>query len=1235
MTSPRLLQEDSKLMNTGRLFVVAIVLLVTGGLSACATLRAEGSGAADDSPAPGKAARVDREASTPSKQSEGHRPHAGMLRYPDVSADQIAFVYANDIWLVSREGGLAVPLASPPGRETFPRFNPEGTTIAFVGNYDGNRDLYTIPVRGGTALRVTHHPAGETLCGWTPSGELLFFAYGLGGSGRQAQLFTVNAEGGLPGKLPVPYGANGAISPDGVWLAYTPHTRDHRTWKRYRGGMATDIWLFNLISHTSRKITDWEGTDSQPMWHGRTVYYLSDSGPEHRLNIWSYDMQSGGRRQITHLANFDVKWPAIGPGASGGGEIVFQAGPELNLLDLQTGQLRSVEVSIPGDRPKIRRRGVPVGDLIQAWDISATGKRGVFEARGDIWTVPARHGSPRNLTRTSGVAERDPSWSGDGQWIAYLSDETGEYELYITQSDGKGETRKLTTDGSVYRYNGGWSPDSKHITFTDKTGAMYLHTIDSAETELLDTEPWASPGRMQWAPDSNWIAYTKSGDNRLSSIWLYNLETKEKHQVTAGMFNDSWPTFDRKGDYLFFASNRKFTSPAYEDVGSSFIYADTDVLLAVPLRDEVGSPWAPKSDEETWGEEEEEEEDEEKGEKEEGEGGLGKKDPGEGEGDSGEKDSGEGDGKEPDRARKEAANGKDPKSEGEKDDGEKEGDRKVKENDDEDDEDKEDEEEEIEPVIIELEGFERRAIPLPVDKGSFYNLAVNDKGHLIYTRGPLRGSDGKPSIKIFDPTKDDKDDKDDKNDKDDEKKKEEKTVLDGTGSFVISADGKKLLIRKEKTMAIVKAAADQKLDKPMSLAGMTASIDPREEWRQIFNEVWRIQRDFFYDPNMHGVDWKAMRDRYGKMLADCVSREDVSFVIGELISELNVGHAYVRSAGSSADRGPSVSVGMLGADFELHDGAYRITRIYEGGAWDSDARGPLSQPGTNVQEGDFLLRVGGVPLDTSKDPWAAFQGLAKRTVTLTVSEKLEVDDDAREVVVELLGSERNLRYRAWIEKNRAYVEQKSGRKVGYIYVPDTGRNGQNDLFRQFYGQRDKQALIIDERWNGGGQIPTRFIELLNRPITNYWARRDGRDWPWPFDAHFGPKCMLINGLAGSGGDCFPYYFRATGLGKLIGMRTWGGLVGISGNPRLIDGGGITAPTFAFYETDGTWGVEGHGVDPDIEVIDDPALMVDGADPQLDAAIEHMLAEIKRNPYTPPERPPYPDRSGMGIGEEDK
>ncbi|MHC4099659.1 MAG: PDZ domain-containing protein [Planctomycetota bacterium] len=519
-----------------------------------------------------------------------------------------------------------------------------------------------------------------------------------------------------------------------------------------------------------------------------------------------------------------------------------------------------------------------------------------------------------------------------------------------------------------------------------------------------------------------------------------------------------------------------------------------------------------------------------------------------------------------------------------------------------------------EKVEIEIEGFERRAMQLPVSRGGFGDLNVNHKNQLIYARFKPGGP---PDIMLFDIT---------------DEKKQEKTVAKGAGGYEMSADGKKILVLRGGGGAIQNAAAGAS-GKNVVTAGMTVTIDPREEWRQLFVEAWRLQRDYFYVDNMHGVDWPAMRAHYEKMLDDCVTREDLSYVIREMISELNIGHAYY--FGGDVEDQPSETVGMLGVDWALADGAYRIKGICEGAPWDVDARNPLREPGVDVKEGDYLLAVNGVPVDTAKDPWAAFVGLAGRTITITVSEKPLIDEDARDVVVKPLPNENSLRYREWIEKNRARVEARSDGKIGYIYVPDTSVNGQNNLVRQYVGQIDKAALIIDERWNGGGQVPSRFIEMLNRPVTNYWARRDAKDFKWPPDAHHGPKCMLINGLAGSGGDLFPWYFREAGLGPLIGTRTWGGLVGISGNPQLIDGGGVTVPTFGFYERDGTWGVEGHGVDPDIEVIDDPALMCNGDDPQLDAAIGLMLEEIERFPYVPPQRPAAPDRSGMGIRPEDR
>ncbi len=1189
-------------------------------------------------------------------------PDARMLRYPAVSDSQIAFVYANNIWVVPRSGGSASPLAAPPGPSSLPRFSPDGKTIAFVGNYDGNRDIYTVPVTGGVPFRVTHHPGAESLCGWSDASTLLFFTAGAVNMARQTQMFTVPAGGGLPTKLPVPYGAFGSIDATGEWLAYTPHSIDNRTWKRYRGGMATDVWLLNLKTNTSKRITDWEGTDTLPMWGfgpaAKTVYYLSDEGEQHRLNIWSCDTETGKRTQLTTFADDDVRWPSVGPGAAKGGrgEIVFQLGSKLMLLDLDTGASSPVNVVIPGAKPKIKPKSVDAADTITSWAIAPGGKRVLFVGRGDIWSVPAKEGITRNLTHTGSVFERDASWSPDGKWIAYFSDQSGEYELWLRPSDAraaedekkddkkdeKKEDRKddgdgkptdaaptsakptqpvcLTTLGPGFRYNPTWSPDSKRIAFTDRAGRVLVANLRiegdkiSADVQTIDKDPQGEPS-ISWANDSNHIAYTRGDEeNEHHCIWIAALGEKgaepTRTRVTNPMFDAATPAFDHKGEFLYYRASNRFASPRYSDIDGTFIYAGSQQIMMVPLRDDVKSPMAIKSDEEEI-----------------------KKDASPAKKPAEKKDGGE---------------KKDEKGDDKKDDA---GDKKPE-------GEKKPEAKKAEPpakkeLKIDLEGFERRAVALPVAAGNFGPMAVTDDGRLVYLRHGARGEDdpdNKPGLKVFDPKGYGSGDR-----------KDEETILDGVSGFDISASGKKLLVRTSGGGAryrIVDPVAGGGKPQDVSTAGMKLTVEPREEWKQIFQDAWRVQRDFFYVENMHGVNWPAMRTHYGAMIDDAASREDVQYILGELISELNIGHAYVQGAGDVGDQGPNVPVGLLGCDFELDSGAYRIKQIYQGAPWDADARGPLASAVDasgklfKVKAGQYLLAVNGVPLDTKQDPWAAFVGLADRTIAITVADKPALDDaGARDVLVRPVGSDAGLRYRAWIERNRSYVERTSNGTVGYIHVPDTGANGQNELYRQFFGQKGKAALIVDERWNGGGQIPNRFIELLSRPATNAWALRDTQDWIWPRDSHQGPKCMLANGLSGSGGDMFPWLFKHNKVGPVIGQRTWGGLVGISGNPQFIDGGSMTVPRFGFYKLDGTWGVEGHGVDPDVAIVDDPALMLDGAgpdgphasiaggrgggDPQLDEAIKMMVEAVKAHPFVKPNRPPSPDRKGMGVPEKDR
>jgi len=1093
-------------------------------------------------------------------------PDAKMLRFPDVSADRIVFVYAGDLWTVPKAGGLARRLSSPRGQELFPKFSPDGTMIAFSGNYDGNTDVYMMPADGGTPKRLTHHPEAELVVEWYPSGEqILYRSRMTSPSTRFNRLFRQSVAGGLAAQLPLPYGELASFSPDGTRIAFQLISNESRTWKRYRGGMASDIWLYDFQNNTSEKMTDFDGTDSVPMWHGQTIYFLSDRDQCKKLNIWAYDLNGRKTRQVTNFTEYDVKWPSIGPDA-----IVFENGGKLYLVDLATEASRPIDIKVPADLPKVRASLKNVAGLIQNYSLSPSGKRAVFEARGEIFTVPEKYGSVRNLTNTSGVAERYPVWSPDGKYVAYISDRTGEYELYLRPADGTGEEKQITKDGSAFRYAPAWSPDSKKIAFSDKTGSLYIVQIEpptADQIKFVDKDEWAQMAWYNWSPDSQWLTYSKRMDTRNSAVMIYDTNEQKVRQITSDYYDNTGPVFDAEGKHLFFRSNRHF-SPAYGDMDDTWIYVNSTEVYAVTLRKDLGSPIAPRSDEEPTKKEEDK-----------------KPSP----------DTAKQDANKPDQS----AGGESSKTPDSNEAKEKSGDDKK-------------EQKKVEPVKIDFEGIENRVVKLPIQAGNIGQLcAIKDK--LVFCRFLPTGARerGEPSGTLL---------------YYDLKEREEKTIISDIDSYDVSADGKKVLYKSRSTYGIVELAAGKKVgDGRLATDGLRAWIEPREEWRQIFVEAWRIQRDFFYDPNMHGVDWQAMKKRYEAMLLFVVDREDLNYVIGELIAELNASHTYVR--GGDIEEPGHLSVGLLGCDFELdtQHNAYRISKVYSGARWDAESRSPLREPGIDVNEGSYLLAVNGQKLDTSKDPWAAFQGLADEVVTLSINSVPDMNT-ARQVTVKPVSSEFRLRNLAWIEENRRKVEQATSGRVGYIYVPDTGTNGQNELVRQFGGQWTKDALIIDERFNSGGQIPDRFVELFNRPIYNYWARCDHRSWQSPFLAHAGPKAMLINGWSGSGGDAFPYYFRKAGLGPLVGTRTWGGLIGISGNPQPIDGGYVSAPTFGFWNTQGDWDVEGYGVDPDYNIENAPHEMVAGRDPQLEKAIEVTLQKLEKNPPKQPVKPRYPDRS---------
>jgi tricorn protease len=1063
-----------------------------------------------------------------------------MFRYPDVSATKIAFVYAGDIWTVPRAGGAATRLSSPLGEEMFPRFSPDGSQIAYSANYDGNLDVYVMPVDGGEPKRLTYHPMEDRVIGWHPDGKRVLFASSRE-SGRQRfnQFYLVNTTGGLPEKLPVPYGEFGALSKDGRQFVYMPQSQDFRTWKRYRGGWAPDVWLFDLQSMASRNLTNNPANDAQPMWRGNTVYFLSDRGKPERNNIWAMDTTNGRTRQVTTLTRYDITFPSIN-----GDTIVFQAGGRLNLLDLTTEKVTEVPVTVTTDAQTLRPTTAKAGDLIVSATVSPTGQRAVFEARGDVVTVPAENGAILNLTRSSGVAERYPTWSPDGTTIAYWSDRSGEYELTVRPADGSGVERKITSLGAGFRYPAQWSPDGKKVVFADQ--AMKVRTVDieSGKVTPIDQSPqWMAHGaleawRFAWSPDSRWIAYARGvGNYGVSAIFVVDTRDGKKTQVTAGYLNDSQPTFDPDGKYLFYASDRTF-APVYGSFDTSWTYANPTQFIALPLRKNVPSPLAAKNDVEpkpavpT-----------------------------------------------PTPAATPAAGAGETAAKGPA------------------------------PVEIDVDGIEQRAVVLPPPAGNYADLTAIS-GKLVYRRLPKAGSPpSDPSALMqYDVTE-----------------RKEQTILEKADGLGVSADGKKALVTVDGKVGIIDVRPAQKFGKPMATADIEVPVDPRAEWKQMFLDAYRFERDYFYDPNMHGVDWGEMRDLYLALLADAVTRWDVNFVLGELIGELDASHTY--RGGGALEVAPEKPVGMLGVDWEVANGAYRITRIIRGGPWDVDVRSPLDEPGVDVSAGDYVLAVNGVPLRASDDPWAAFQGLARKTVMLTVN-KTPAPEGARSVVVTCLPSEVELRFRAWIEERRQQVDKATGGRVGYIYVQSTGVDAQNELMRQFVAQYQKDGLIIDERFNSGGQIPDRFIELLNRPMLAYWAVRDGASWQWPPVAHSGPKVMLINGWSGSGGDAFPFYFREAGLGPLIGTRTWGGLIGISGAPPLVDGGGVTVPTFRMYDPKGQWFAEGHGVDPDIRVDEDPTELAKGRDTQLLKAIDEAMTRVKNNP-PPPNHPPYQKRIGGG------
>ncbi|MBD0776484.1 PD40 domain-containing protein [Maribacter sp. ANRC-HE7] len=1069
---------------------------------------------------------------------------AQLLQHPDVSKTHITFIYGDDVWIVPKSGGVAHQLSSPEGAESYPRFSPDGSMVAFTANYHGNSDVYLIDIHGGIPKRLTFHGQFDRVLGWTPNGDSILFASSRE-SGRQRynQFYTVSRHGGSPKKLPIPYGEFASFSPDGQKVAYTDRSRVNRNWKRYRGGTAPDISIFDLNTFSTENITNTDANDELPMWNGDIIYYMSDNGPNKRNNLWKYDLSTKSNTQLTKFTDFDITFPESGPD-----DIVFEAGGKLYLYNLSSNTISEVEIQVVSDQKGRIPQQKKVASFIQNTTLSPDGNRVIVQARGELFNLPANEGFTENITRTSGSAERKPAWSPDGKHVAYWSDSSGEYQLYLHDMTGEQSPKMVTDFKNGFNYSIHWSPDSKKIAYVDQ--AMGINYLDLATGKVVraDKGKYMFEGglenfRVTWTPDSKWFTYARGTENpSTTAIFAFNTANNKLSQLTSGYYSDNSPTFSADGKYLFFTTNRTF-EPVYSDLDNTFIYPNTTSIAVATLNKSVSSLLALKNDSTKLLEE----------------------------------------GKSKDE--------KDGKSKKKKDD-DTDGDAKK----------------EVPKTTIDIVGFENRVEMLDIPAGNLGNLAAIE-GKLLFTRFPNSGApeDTFPSLDYYD-----------------FEEREVKNIISKVDDFEVSADGTKILVNQEKKLAVLEITADQKIDKTVPTQNMVMYVTPQDEWKQIFNDVWRFERDYFYDPGMHGVDWNVMRTKYGQLIEQSNTRNDVNIIIGDLIAELNASHTY--TGGGDTKNADMMNVGYLGADIALENGKYRIKKIISSAPWDVEVRSPLAKPGINIGENDYILAVNGRPIDVTKPIFEAFQGLADATVQITTNSTPSLTN-AKKHIIKLMESETRLRHLAWIENNRKQVEKATNGKIGYVYVRSTGLDGQNELVRQFYAQMNKEGLIIDERFNSGGQIPDRFVELLDREPLAFWAVRDGKDWAWPPSGNFGPKVMLINGFSGSGGDAFPDYFKKRGIGPLIGTRTWGGLIGISGAPGLIDNGRITVPTFRMYDPNGEWFKEGHGVDPDIKVVEDFQRLANGIDVQLEAAIKEVLRLLDSpSNFKTPSRPNYEKRN---------
>ena len=1126
------------------MFIGALAPLALSNVAVAAAAAASTSQSAEAAPAEGTrpAADAAREAGRT------------LMRFPTLYDQTIVFAAHGNLWSVPRTGGVARRLTSGSGDDLMPRFSPDGRWIAFTASYQGNQDVYVVPAGGGAARRLTFHsdivPDAPTRWGpnnmvvtWTRDSKNIVFLSRRMSINWTPRLFEVPREGGLATPLPLDSGGLMTYSPDGRSIAYNRIFRNFRTWKRYLGGMAQDVYTYDLAAKKLTRITSWKGTDTAPMWYGRLIYFLSDRDARRRENIWVYDLDSKQFREVTHLVDYDIDFPSLSTGErmpnSGAAGIVFQQGGSLWVLDLPSEQLHRLQVSVPDDGVRTGPRYVDASKLIREKDtaqqtnyaLSPNGKRALFSARGDLFTVPAEHGATRNLTETSNADEDHPSWSPDGKTIAYTTDSTGEQEIATRAAEG-GPERILTRFRTGFFYAPIWSPDGKHLAFADGAHRLWLLDVATGRTTQVAQDPYNELHDQSFSPDGRWLAYSITGANQQRGIYIYSLESgRAARRVSEALANDFGPVFSPDGRYLYFVSSRH-ENPTVSESEFDVATLEMNGIYIATLRKNEPSPFAPRSDE----------------------GAV--------------------------EAKKEAKS--EPWRPGAS-----------------------------APVQIDFDGLMARAVPVPIPPSDIVGLDA--RGEKIFYQltapqmldGPLPRL--KPALRVYDLSA-----------------RSDGLVVEDADDYSLSADGEKVLYKRTGgSYEIADAKASPGKPGQLDLSHMRTRIRPTEEWREMFENAWRLERDLFVLPPMNGVDWQAVHDAYAKLLPLVGSREDLNYLIGEVQSELSNSHTYV-GGGDNGDLVPRVPTALLGVDLALDraSGRYRFAKIYPGDNTRQQYRSPLTEPGVDVSEGDYLLAVNDHELAAPTDPYSLLVGLENQPVTLTVASR--PTGSHTEATVEPLASEQSLRQKDWIDRNRETVDRLSGGRIGYMYLSDMEALGMEQFVRQFYPQLDRRALIVDDRWNGGGFVDQIMLARLRRILIGMTTNRERARMTIPQQLNLGPKVCLINHLSASDGDLFPYFFRRYGIGPLIGTRTWGGVRGIRGTWALLDGGYITVPEAAVYGLDSQWVIENHGVDPDIEVDTDPGQLEAGHDAQLEAAVDYLMKQLAKQPGgLPPPPAPLP------------